>query len=440
MALNTPDSAKQIDQRMKTDVQRELPISNPFLKNHWLGAIITSIANRIFDFYIQLTEATKQSIIDTATGATLERWAAIWGIIRQAATGATGNLVATGTPASIIPITTTYTSSDGILYDSTLAATIITQVLSVTSITRSGTTATVITATAHNLASNVPITIAGSAETDYNVTDVVIQVVDSTTFTYTVSGAPSTPATGTITATGDFISVPVSTQAGQTLGVSNNQLLDTILSLQGPIAGVDNDASVDSAELAGGTDQETDNALRTRLLSRIQNPIAQFNVAAIDAKAKEIAGVTRVFIEEVTPAIGQVTIYFMRDNDVNPIPTASEVTTVKNKILEIKPVTTSSTYVIVAAPIAVPTAFTFSAMTPNTSTMQTAVSASLEQFFAENTLVGVAIDEDLYRAAISNTIDTVTGDKITSFTLSAPVADISIISGEIGTLGTITYP
>ena len=66
--LNIPDSADEVVARSKADVQRELQQSNPFLKNSWLGAIVTGAANRIFDFYIQLNIAIRESFPDTATG------------------------------------------------------------------------------------------------------------------------------------------------------------------------------------------------------------------------------------------------------------------------------------------------------------------------------------------------------------------------------------
>lgn len=71
----------------------------------------------------------------------------------------------------------------------------------VTSVTRSGTTATVTTTATHNMGIGQSTTIAGANESDYNGTFVVTDVPTSTTFTYEVSGSPSTPATGTITST-----------------------------------------------------------------------------------------------------------------------------------------------------------------------------------------------------------------------------------------------
>jgi hypothetical protein len=70
--------------------------------------------------------------------------------------------------------------------------------VSVTSITRSSTTATV-TATAHGFTTGDQVNIRGAAETDYN-GDFIVTVTDANTFTYTVSGSPATPATGTIIA------------------------------------------------------------------------------------------------------------------------------------------------------------------------------------------------------------------------------------------------
>ncbi|CAB4172430.1 hypothetical protein UFOVP935_12 [uncultured Caudovirales phage] len=76
-----------------------------------------------------------------------------------------------------------------------------------TSITRSGSTATVTLPSAVNWQSGSIVTIAGAAETNYN-GSFSITVTDSTHFDYTVSGTPTTPATGTITATGGRTTVP----------------------------------------------------------------------------------------------------------------------------------------------------------------------------------------------------------------------------------------
>lgn len=80
-------------------------------------------------------------------------------------------------------------------------------VVTPTSITRSGSTATVTLPAAVNWQSGSSVTIAGAAQAEYNGT-FVINVTDATHFTYQVTGTPATPATGTITAKGGRTTVP----------------------------------------------------------------------------------------------------------------------------------------------------------------------------------------------------------------------------------------
>jgi head-tail adaptor len=69
--------------------------------------------------------------------------------------------------------------------------------VSITSITRASTTATVTTAVPHGYATGDYVTVAGATPTGYN-GKVKIMVTAPTTFTYTVA-AIATPATGTLT-------------------------------------------------------------------------------------------------------------------------------------------------------------------------------------------------------------------------------------------------
>lgn len=70
--------------------------------------------------------------------------------------------------------------------------------VSVSSITRSGTTATATTAAAHGYTTGDWVAVEGAAQADYNIT-AQVTVTGTTTFTYTVANSPPTPATGTIT-------------------------------------------------------------------------------------------------------------------------------------------------------------------------------------------------------------------------------------------------
>jgi hypothetical protein len=70
-------------------------------------------------------------------------------------------------------------------------------IANITTLTRSGTTATATTAQPHLFLTGDKITIAGASPAGYNVSLATITVTSATTFTYTVAGTLTTPATGT---------------------------------------------------------------------------------------------------------------------------------------------------------------------------------------------------------------------------------------------------
>lgn len=439
MPINTPESEQEVIERAVADVELALAAFGvkPSLPNTWFNALIVAYANRVFDFYFALDQAVKEALPDTAVDF-LERWAAIFGIIRAQGTKSTGNVVVDGTVSSIIPINTFLATGEGKRYKSTATVAIESKSISVSSITRAGTTATLTTAVPHELGTQVSISVVGATQPEYNITDSLAYTITANDeIQYEVTGSPATPATGTITL--EFISATVVVESEE-VGTDEDQAFDVALQFESPIAGVDNTGRVDFDGLGGGSDQESITDLRSRLLDRIQNPIAHFNVSEITAVAKSVPGVTRVFVQEITPGVGQVTIYFTRDNDDDgPIPSGAEIAAVDAVIQAIRPANTDSGDVFVLAPTAVPINFTFTALNPNTSTMQAAITASLEQFFAERTELGQNVTQDAYRSAIFNTVDTVTGERVVSFTLSTPSADVTINAGELGTLGNITY-
>lgn len=516
MVFNIPSDQQEVIDRAGTDVQNALPESNPFFKNSFLGAIITSFSGRIFDFYLQLNILIRELFVDTATNSFLERWGVYRNITRNAATKSTGNITATGTASSSIPISTQLQDAESKQFITTGTVAISSVAISVTSLTRSGSTVTAITASAHEYGSTQTPVIAGAVETDYNGTK-SITVVDDTTFTYEITTTPTSPATGTITSTDDMASLTVESVD---FGKDNNLASGTQLTFTSPIAGVDDTAIVQFGEVAGGTDLETDEDLRIRIIDAYQNPIAHFSENDITAQAKKVAGVTRVFVfaagetygdnisvtsinrsgnvatvitatphnleqcmfatisdadqtdynikarvlvinsvtfvylvagAPTTPAtgtilsqgsipLGQVITFFTRDNDANIIPSASEVTTTKDKLIEIMPANTSVNDMIVNAPVANTVNFTFTVLTPNTSTMQTAITANLAQLFEEGTSVGNDLKSFSYESAIFQTVDPETGDIVTDFTLSAPSGDVSIGADELPVLGSVTYP
>ena len=76
--------------------------------------------------------------------------------------------------------------------------------VSISSITRNGQIATA-TSTAHGLVDGSYITVVGAVQSQYNVVEKRVIVIDANTFAYVVSGSPATPATGTIIASYSYV-------------------------------------------------------------------------------------------------------------------------------------------------------------------------------------------------------------------------------------------
>lgn len=74
---------------------------------------------------------------------------------------------------------------------------VLTGIKSITSLTRSGNTATATTSTTHGYTNEDVVTVDGANESKYNITT-TITVTSGSSFTYTVNGDPTTPATGVI--------------------------------------------------------------------------------------------------------------------------------------------------------------------------------------------------------------------------------------------------
>lgn len=447
MAINIP-SITDLQQRIvnafilavnagQTDSTKHV---DPNIRNNFARGIVNAMAAGFDENNDVLNQLLAQLFPQTATDEYLELWASWFGITRLAAVEAQGNVVFTGTATTTIPAGTLIQKTDGTQYSTDAIGTIAATTISVTSITRSGTTATVTTTSDHNLATGVSVTISGADQSAYNIT-ATITVTSTTTFTYTVSGSPTTPATGTILAS--FTTANVAVTAVEA-GVDGNSAGGSQLTLVSPITDVDNTVFVDYSGLTLGLDLETDEALRIRLQERTANFTAPFTESGLPVFIKQaVAGVTRIWVQTATPAVGKVTIYFTRDNDTNIIPTAAQATTVKNAIIDattgIKPANIPDSYVVVNPPTAVPVDFVFASLSPNTEAMQTAITDTLTDYFkSDSVIIETSIVANEYNSLLYSIVDA-DGNSPT-FTLSSPSGTVAISTGELATLGTITYP
>lgn len=433
--------------RSKTDVQRQVGGKiDPFNKNNVVTAVTIANANRVFDFYLQLQAALLESLPDTAEEY-LTRWGNIFGITILPATKATGNLVFIGTVLNTsIPLGTIFVTSDGQTYTSTQSVNYEESTINTLDLTRQTNVTTVTTDGNHNFSTNTEIvSISGVTPSTFNVSSPTITILNDTQFSYPNSGVNESATTQGIVTFRQAL-VPVESDNFQSESNSVNKDFGTSISLQSPIANINSDGTVNISGVSGGVTQESQEQLRVRVLERIQNPVSHFNEADIIRKIKEINGITRVFVFPLldpntqTPNVdGTVSVYFMRDNDVDPIPTVPEVAEAQSKLDEIIPANTNPSDAQVLAPTPVVQNFTISLLDPNTSTMQAAVIANLQAFFQEKPEVSSNVLKVAYDGAIYNTVDPETGNTVSSFSVTTPAGDITALVGEIVVLGTVSF-
>lgn len=433
MADLTFPTLQEVVQRILIDAQNEFPESNPYLPNSYLNAYLTANAGRYYENFNQMQALFNLLFLTTTSDDFLDEWGSIFGLTRFAASPAIGDVTAQGVLGTLIPSGTVLINSSGDQYQSVNDSSVQLVNIGIT-LSRVGSVVTAVTANTHSFATGNSVSIINSPISDYNGT-FTISVLDNLTFTYTISTTPATPTTGDVEA---FIA-PFEIQS-EGFGVDKNLDSGATVSFQGIIPGItNNNAKVQIGGVIGGQDDETNDDYRQRLLFRLRNPVANFSVSDIEQQAFLVQGVTRVWVLPVTPSLGAVTVYFVRDNQADIIPTPTQVLEVRNSILEILPANMDESNLIVSAPIPVLIDFVFSSLSPDVTTLQTAVEANLVQFFKDNAGVGDDILKLAYDAAIFNTIDPETGDTVTNFTLSSPTGDITINSNEIGILNDVTF-
>lgn len=426
-------------------IRNNNPDVDPTIETSWARTFVDSCAALAHSNNLQIRDLETQLFPQTATGEFLDRWLEYEGLVRTPARGGRGPITITGINGTVIPVSTIYTGSNGLLYTTQTVATIIDTTLSVSSITRVGTIATASFGSNHGLASGNNVTHSGATQPEYNGA-FEITVISDTAYTFTVAGSPTTPATGTISADASYTSVAVECT---NTGPETNLDSGAVLAIQTSIPGADDQATVGSAGVTGGANVEEDESARSRLLLSRSSRSGVFTADQIRLAALSVSGNTRVFVIEPElpivvgrPVAGQVFIYFLRDNDTNPIPSSTLIAETKEAIITLgaKPGNTIDDDVVVQAPTPVVTDYVFTSIIPDTPTMRTAVEDQIKAFYQDSVQFEQDITEASYLGTIVNTQDLQTGDVLTSFSLSTPTGDISIGIGEIGFAGNVSFP
>jgi uncharacterized phage protein gp47/JayE len=183
----------------------------------------------------------------------------------------------------------------------------------------------------------------------------------------------------------------------------------------------------------GGTDTETDDQLRGRILKRIQNPPMGGDADDYEQWALAVPGVTRAWCAPLEMGIGTVTIRFMMDqlrasNGGFPLP--SDVDTVRAYIDTVRPVAVKDFFV--EAPIPYPINLRISYLDLDIASTRAAIEQSLlNEFFIRATpgqfWYRAWSDEGINNAIGVNAYDLVASD----VPMPAP--------GYMAVLGDLTY-
>lgn len=273
---------------------------------------------------------------------------------------------------------------------------------------------------------------------------------DGAVFTSTAAVTIATAATA--------VNVPVIAAAA---GSAGNSIAGTSFSLSSPIAGIIGSSGVAATlGITGGTDQEAEDSFKNRYLAEYAAPPQGGDRNDYIEWAEAVSGVTRAWVNPNGSGPGTVVVYTMFDqteaafngfpqgtngvatNETRDTAATGDLLTVANAILPVQPVTA---LVYSCAPIAEPVPFTIANLgTNNTTAMQASITAALAAMFVEFGNVGgtinpatgaawPAIDPNAWYGALG----AIAG--LSNFTVPTPSGPITPGSGELFTLGTVTF-
>jgi uncharacterized phage protein gp47/JayE len=199
-----------------------------------------------------------------------------------------------------------------------------------------------------------------------------------------------------------------------------------------PPSGVDIIATV-ADELSGGTDDETDDELRARILRRIRQPPMGGSAYDYEAWALAVPGVTRAWCAPLEMGIGTVTIRFMMDdlrasNDGFPLP--EDIDAVESYINTVRPVAVKDFFV--EGPIPYPINLRISYLDSDTASTRAAIENSLLAVFAARAIPG----QFWYRSWSDEGIAGATG--VNAYDLVASDAPMPS-PGNMAVLGDLTF-
>lgn len=217
-------------------------------------------------------------------------------------------------------------------------------------------------------------------------------------------------------------------------GESGNADPTTIIQIISPPAGINSSGLVDSDGIKGGSNIETTDELRARLLAFIQNPPQGGAKSDYEAWTLEVPGVTRVFVNPLEFGLGTVAIRFLveiTDSNPNGIPTTDDINAVAAYIETKRPVTAKGIYVIAPIPIALD--FNITLEVDAGVDVETNVTNELKAMLFRDSIPNGTI----YTSRIIEAISLAKGEYACE--LNTPSSNTTYSGGEMAVLGAVVF-
>lgn len=263
-------------------------------------------------------------------------------------------------------------------------------------------------------------------------------------FQYLASAATSLPGAGSL-------DVAVIAAAD---GKAGNAIAGAPITITSGVTGAVTSAAIGSDGITTGDDVEADGepytsdlgTFRGRILFRKRNPPHGGAPSDYVLWGTAVSGVTRIFVERKWIGAGTVRVFVLMDTRYpDGIPSPADVARVADAFDPVAPAGASVTTV---APIAHPIDVTITALQPNNATVQQAIRDELLAAFLRLSAVAgndtpndampyLATPQSFSKDWIEQAISNASGQK--RHILLAPTADTPLVSGEIATLGNLSF-
>jgi uncharacterized phage protein gp47/JayE len=214
-------------------------------------------------------------------------------------------------------------------------------------------------------------------------------------------------------------------------GSAGNLAPGTSLSVPTEIFGI---GSVTVVTLDGGTEEETDDQLRVRVLKRIRQPPQGGDAYDYESWALAVAGCTRAWCAPLEMGIGTVTVRVLFDDlraDDDGWPRYDDLSAVTTYLDTMRPVAVKDFWVL--APIKQRVDAYINDLNPDTPEIRAAIEVSLQEMLFNYAKPGQIIYAAWKYQAIINT------PGVISFAMATALDDIMESPGHMAVLGDIVY-